>query len=87
MSVRTDGNTKICRCAVWPVVLELHHLYCARFEVATVLIVRIQVFWVVTPSCMVVDFRRFEATCAFIFKGQWIATRLQCNSLLGLLGP
>jgi hypothetical protein len=45
-------------------------VHCARFEVATVLIVRIQVFWVVTPSSFVVDFRRFEVTYAFICKGQ-----------------
>lgn len=45
-------------------------VHCARFEVATVLIVRIRVFWVVTPSGLVVDFRRFEVTYAFIFRGQ-----------------
>jgi len=45
-------------------------VHCARFEVATVLIVRIRVFWVVTPVSLVVDFRRFEVTYAFICKGQ-----------------
>jgi hypothetical protein len=44
-------------------------VHCARFEVTPVLIVRIQVFWVVTPSSLVVDFRRFEVNYAFICKG------------------
>lgn len=64
-------------------------VHCARFEVSTVLIVRIQVFRVVTSGSMVIDFRCFEVAYAFVFSGHRTfirtATRLPCVAVF--FGP